>query len=100
MNTEVGPGGAVVGIDLIDVDQSVWVQLGHFDGTDPEGVEYHEDDIHVVSDPGEEPCLVRTRACEPNRPRASLTPNQDRPSFVAVVTSVAGYGIMSTRTDA
>ncbi len=47
-----------VRVDLIDVDQSVWVQLGHFDGTDPEGVEYHEDDIHVVSDPGEEPDAV------------------------------------------
>jgi len=45
-------------VDLIDVDQEVWVQFGHFDGTSPEGVDYHEDDISVVSDPGVEPDAV------------------------------------------
>ncbi|MFN8195155.1 MAG: maleylpyruvate isomerase N-terminal domain-containing protein [Nocardioidaceae bacterium] len=45
-------------VDLIDVDQEVWVQFGHFDGTDPDGVEHHQDDIHVVTDPGEEPDAV------------------------------------------
>ncbi|MEZ5194798.1 MAG: hypothetical protein R2734_21540, partial [Nocardioides sp.] len=45
-------------VDLTDVDQSVWVQFGHFDGTDPQGVEHHEDDIHVVADPGVEPDAV------------------------------------------
>lgn len=45
-------------VDLIDVDQQVWLQFGHFDGTSPEGVEYHEDDISVVADPGIEPDAV------------------------------------------
>ena len=34
------------------------MQFGHFDGTDPDGVEHHEDDIHVVPDPGIEPDAV------------------------------------------
>ncbi len=45
-------------VDMIDVDQEVWVQFGHFDGTDPDGVEHHEDDINVVPDPGTEPDAV------------------------------------------
>jgi uncharacterized protein (TIGR03083 family) len=45
-------------IDLTDVDQQVWVQLGHFDGTDPDGVSHHEDDIRVVEEPGAEPDAV------------------------------------------
>lgn len=47
-----------VRLDLTDVDQQVWVQLGHFDGTDPDGVGHHEDDIRVVEDPGTEPDAV------------------------------------------
>ncbi|CAN5159575.1 maleylpyruvate isomerase family mycothiol-dependent enzyme [soil metagenome] len=48
-----------VRLDLIDVDVSVWSQLGVFSGTDPEGVEYAgEEDQHLVSDPGVEPDVV------------------------------------------
>jgi len=47
-----------VRIDLTDVDEQVWVQLGHFDGTDPDGVGHHEDDIRVVEDPSVEPDAV------------------------------------------
>lgn len=45
-------------VDITDVDQQVWVQLGHFDGTDPDGVTHHADDIRVVADPGTEPDAV------------------------------------------
>jgi uncharacterized protein (TIGR03083 family) len=44
-----------VRIDLTDTADTVWVQLGRFHGTDPEGIEHDEDDIRVVSDPGVEP---------------------------------------------
>lgn len=43
-------------IDITDADESVWVQLGHFSGVDPEDeVRYDEEDIDVVADPGQEP---------------------------------------------
>lgn len=45
-------------LDVEDTDESVWVQLGRFSGTDPGGVHHEEDDIHVVADPGEEPDAV------------------------------------------
>lgn len=47
-------------VELTDVDEQVWVQLGHFHGTDPDtGESYHEeDDIKVVADPGVEPDAV------------------------------------------
>lgn len=45
-------------VDITDVDQQVWVQLGHFDGVDPEGVAHHEDDIRVVEEPPTEPDAV------------------------------------------
>jgi uncharacterized protein (TIGR03083 family) len=47
-----------VRFDMSDVDQSVWVQLGRFSGTDPEGVSHEEEDLHVVDDPGQEPDAV------------------------------------------
>jgi uncharacterized protein (TIGR03083 family) len=47
-----------VRLDLTDTSDSVWVQLGRFHGTDPEGIEHDEDDIHVVTDPGIEPDAV------------------------------------------
>ena len=34
------------------------MQLGRFHGTDPDGIEHEEDDIHVVADPGVEPDAV------------------------------------------
>jgi uncharacterized protein (TIGR03083 family) len=45
-------------IDLTDTGDSVWVQLGRFSGTDPEGEHHEEEDIHVVADPGSEPDAV------------------------------------------
>ncbi len=53
---EFSPLPHYVRIDLTDADRSVWVQLGHFYGTDPgKGTTYHdEDDINVVADPGVE----------------------------------------------
>ena len=49
-----------VRVDLTDRDESVWVQIGHFTGTDPDSGAHHEeiDDIGVVPDPGREPDVV------------------------------------------
>jgi uncharacterized protein (TIGR03083 family) len=47
-----------VRVDITDTDESLWVQLGRFSGTDPEGTHHEEDDIHVVADPGTEPDAV------------------------------------------
>jgi uncharacterized protein (TIGR03083 family) len=48
-----------VRVDLSDTDTQVWVQLGTFTGTSPEGRAYTaEPDISVVTDPGEEPDVV------------------------------------------
>ena len=45
-----------VRVELDDVGETVWVQIGRFTGTDPDdGVHHDEDDIHVVADPGVEP---------------------------------------------
>jgi uncharacterized protein (TIGR03083 family) len=45
-------------VDCTDTDDQVWVQLGQFSGTDPDGIDHHEDDVHVVADPGVEPDVV------------------------------------------
>lgn len=37
---------------LTDTQSSVWVQLGRFSGTDPEGRAHAEPDLHVVAEPG------------------------------------------------
>jgi uncharacterized protein (TIGR03083 family) len=48
-----------VRVDLTDTDTQVWVQLGTFSGTSPDGVEYAaEPDISVVADPGTDPDAV------------------------------------------
>src|SRR3954454_16295692 len=44
-----------VRIDITDTGDTVWTQLGRFTGTDPEGEDHDEEDIHVVADPGSEP---------------------------------------------
>jgi len=45
-----------VRVDLSDVRESAWVQIGRFTGTNPaDDVHHDEDDIHVVADPGVEP---------------------------------------------
>lgn len=45
-------------LDVTDTDESVWVQLGRFSGTDPEGTHHDENDIHVVAAPDAEPDAV------------------------------------------
>ncbi len=60
------PRGAFTGlphhvrVDLTDRDESVWVQVGHFTGTDPDTGTHHDEieDIAVVPDPGGEPDAV------------------------------------------
>lgn len=48
-----------VRVDLPDTDTQVWVQLGTFSGTSPDGTDYTaEPDIAVVPDPGTEPDVV------------------------------------------
>ena len=49
---EFSPLSHYVRVDLTDTGDTIWVQLGRFHGTDPDGVDHHEDDIRVVSDPG------------------------------------------------
>ncbi len=51
-------------VDITDTDESVWVQLGRFHGTDPDGIDHDEDDIHVVADPGVEPDAVISGSAE------------------------------------
>lgn len=51
-------------VDLTDVDESVWLQFGHFHGTDEDGVTHDEDDFHVVADPGIEPDAVLEATAE------------------------------------
>jgi hypothetical protein len=41
-----------VRVELTDTGDNVWVQMGRFHGTDPDGIEHEEDDINVVADPG------------------------------------------------
>lgn len=42
------PTDHLLRVDLTDVDISVWVRMGHFHGTDPEGVTHDQDDIEVI----------------------------------------------------
>jgi len=50
---EFAPLPHFVQVDLSDRDESVWVQIGRFTGTDPsDQVVYDDDDIRVVPDPG------------------------------------------------
>jgi uncharacterized protein (TIGR03083 family) len=43
-------------VDVTDTEESVWVQIGRFTGTNPaDGVHHDVDDIRVVADPGVEP---------------------------------------------
>ena len=60
------PGEGLLRFDLTDADQSVWVRLGQFTGTDPDsGKAYDEPDISVVADPGTEPDAVVAGAAGP-----------------------------------
>jgi hypothetical protein len=55
---EFSPLPHYIRVDLTDTGDRVWVQLGRFHGTDPDGIEHKEDDLHVVTDPGVEPDAV------------------------------------------
>ncbi|MGY2703236.1 uncharacterized protein (TIGR03083 family) [Nocardioides sp. HB32] len=52
------PYDRFVRVDVTDTGDRVWVQLGHFSGTDPEGATHDAEDIGVVADPGVEPGAV------------------------------------------
>jgi uncharacterized protein (TIGR03083 family) len=47
-----------VRVDVTDRDESTWVQLGRFTGTDPDGEHHDLDDIRVVAAPESEPDAV------------------------------------------
>lgn len=53
-----------VRLDLTDTGDHVWVQLGRFNGTDDDGIDHDEDDLHVVGDPGVEPDAVISGTAE------------------------------------
>jgi uncharacterized protein (TIGR03083 family) len=61
---EFSPLPHFVRVDLTDTGDRVWVQLGRFHGTDPEGITHDEDDIQVVPDPGVEPDAVISGTAE------------------------------------
>ena len=44
----------LVRVDLTDRDESVWVRLGRFTGTDPDGEHHDVEDIEVVAAPQDE----------------------------------------------
>ncbi len=54
------PGEGLLRVDITGADESIWVRLGHFTGTDPdEGKSYQDEpDLNVVPDPGSEPEAV------------------------------------------
>ena len=52
------PEATFVRVDVTDTGDTVWVQLGHFHGTDPEGTTHDSEDIHVVPAPDAEPDVV------------------------------------------
>ena len=61
---EFSPLPHYIRVDITDTGDRVWVQLGHFHGTDPDGIEHDEDDLHVVADPGVEPDAVISGTAE------------------------------------
>jgi uncharacterized protein (TIGR03083 family) len=61
---EFSPLPHYVRLDLTDTGDQVWVQLGRFHGTDPEGTTHDEDDLQVVADPGVEPDAVISGTAE------------------------------------
>jgi uncharacterized protein (TIGR03083 family) len=61
---EFSPLPHYVRLDLTDTGDRVWVQLGRFHGTDPDGIEHEEADLHVVADPGVEPDAVISGTAE------------------------------------
>lgn len=47
-------------IEISDVHEAIWVRLGHWSGTNPDGAPQAADGIEVVTDPGVEPDAVLT----------------------------------------
>ncbi|HWM75334.1 MAG TPA: maleylpyruvate isomerase N-terminal domain-containing protein [Nocardioides sp.] len=91
------PGEGLLRFDLTDVEESVWVRLGRFTGTDPDdGKTYDEPDLSVVSDPVADPDAVVAGAAGPmdawlwHRGDADVTVTGNRAvydRFAALVTS-------------
>ena len=50
--------GGYVRVDITDRDESLWIQIGRFTGTDPDGEHHDVEDIRVVPAPGGEPDAV------------------------------------------
>lgn len=55
---EFAPLPHYVRVDITDRDESLWVQIGRFTGTDPDGEHHDLEDIRVVPAPGLEPDAV------------------------------------------
>jgi len=54
------PGEGLLRFDLTEAGEAMWVRLGNFTGTDPEGKSYDEPDLNVVAEPGVEPDAIVT----------------------------------------
>ena len=61
---EFAPLAHYIRVDITDTGEQVWVQLGRFHGTDPDGIDHDEDDLHVVADPGVDPDAVISGTAE------------------------------------
>jgi uncharacterized protein (TIGR03083 family) len=59
------PGNGLLRFDIADAGESLWVRLGRFTGTDPEGATHDEDDLNVVDEPGRDPDVVVTGPAGP-----------------------------------
>jgi uncharacterized protein (TIGR03083 family) len=59
------PGPGLIRVDLTDANEAIWVRLGRFTGTDPEGEDHDEEDLSVVDDPEADPDVVVTGAAGP-----------------------------------
>lgn len=55
---EFAPLPHYVRVDITEPEQSLWVQIGRFTGTDPDGEHHDLEDIRLVPDPGTEPDAV------------------------------------------
>ena len=58
------PGPRHVRVDVTDTGDTVWVVLGRFTGTSPDGEVCDDDDVHVVADPGVPPSAVLAGTAE------------------------------------
>jgi uncharacterized protein (TIGR03083 family) len=59
------PGQGLLRFDLADAGGSIWVRLGRFSGTDPEGTARDEEDLNMVDPPGRDPDVVVTGPAGP-----------------------------------